>query len=305
MIYVGKESDIDVVAKSVFLELNQCISKFPTMTVILSTDLKSFWCITKLKFRNAGDGFCPYCHCTKDEIEATFRGTITPVPRFSNFGTINVPLSRFIYCFLHCKMRITETILRHQIKGYYSAASNKQKALKEWTDLLRSVTGNSGIRISIPKNAEDERKFGDVYGLTGGMVSKLVGAAKRLGQLAPLDRKTEVTQLWINWGCIIEFVETSSSLTPEFQILLKTFGTQLLDVFEWKVLTAYSHILIQHTAELITKWGNLNKYSQQGLEAANKVHKNIAKRGTNHSTSKSVEQQLMCIYRGVFLSNFD
>lgn len=164
------------------------------------------------------------------------------------------------------------------------------------------LTGNNSIRVVIPKKKEDERKFGDVRGLTGGMVTSLLRGYKRLGRLAPEDRIADVTALWLHWGQIIDYVENNSTVDQSFCRLLSKFGEELLDIFEWKILTAYAHIIVCHTIPLIQKWGNLAHYSQQGLEAANKIHKQIAKRGTNHSKSKSIVQQFYHVYRRIFYS---
>lgn len=304
MIYVGKEAEIQDKAKELIEQVNNCIDKYPSMSLVLSSDLKSFWTITNLKFKVASDRFCPFCCCQKNQIESMMRGAFHANERVGNFGPLNISLSKFIYCFLHCKMRITETILRHQIKGYYDHATNKQRALEEWTQLLQQLTGNKGIKVTIPKKGEDDRKFGDVRGLTGGMVKHIVAGAAQLGALTLSDRQAEVVELWKNWDYIIDFIETQTTPTPELQQRLRKFGIQFLDIFEWKILTAYAHILVEHTVPLMHKWGNIAKYSQEGLEAANKVHKNIARRATNHSKDLSVSQQLFGIYRGIhFLFN--
>lgn len=125
---------------------------------------------------------------------------------------------------------------------------------------------------------------------------------QRLGKLAHKERVEDVTRVWHHWGQIIDFIEHNSNVTQDFEKLLAHFGQELLDVFEWKILTAYSHIIIAHTIPLMKKWGNLAIYSQQGLEAANKVHKQIAKRGTDHSKTKSVIQQFYHVYRRIYYS---
>jgi len=47
-------------------------------------------------------------------------------------------------------------------------------------------------------------------------------------------------------------------------------------------------MIVTHSADLISKWGNLCKYSQEGLEANNRIHKMIAKRATDHSKTTNV-----------------
>lgn len=136
VMYVGKEEEILDKAGDCFREVNLAIKNF-NIQIMISTDLKSFWTMTELRFKFATDQFCPYCHCQKCEIEEVLRGKKKPKEREGTFGPLLIPLNKFVYCFLHAKMRMTETILRHQIKGYYSRATNQQKALAEFETVLR------------------------------------------------------------------------------------------------------------------------------------------------------------------------
>jgi len=50
------------------------------------------------------------------------------------------------------------------------------------------------------------------------------------------------------------------------------------------------------------RFRNIPKNSQQGLEAANKLQKKIAARATDHTKKKSVQQQLLHLYRLIYLA---
>ena len=75
---------------------------------------------------------------------------------------------------------------------------------------------------------------------------------ERVGALAPPQ---DVTKLWKSWRDIVKFVEEKDKPTEAFQNLLKSFGLQLLDIFDWKIITAYAHIVTFHTTELMLTWG--------------------------------------------------
>lgn len=203
MIYVGKEEMLKEKAKGVFQTLNNALNSHDDVQVqvLVSTDLKctylrdiylnflAFWTMTDMAFRVESDCFCPYCYITKGSIEAHLRGKLVPIQRTSGtFGALSISIRLFIYCFLHAKLRLTETLLRHQIRGYYDRATNKQKALQTFQTLLRRITGNDSIKVNVAQKKKDERKFGDVHGLTGGMVDSILEAWEELGKLAPASR---------------------------------------------------------------------------------------------------------------------
>jgi len=47
----------------------------------------------------------------------------------------------------------------------------------------------------------------------------------------------------------------------------------------------------------VAQFGHIGKFSQEGFESVNKLHKHIAERATNHTKSGSVKQQLLHSYR--------
>ena len=98
----------------------------------------------------------------------------------------------------------------------------------------------------IPKKKEDERKFGDVRGLTGGMVSSLIRGYQRLGRLAPVDRIEDVTALWKHWGQIIDYVEHNSTVSEAFYFLLTNFGQELIDIFDDNIDSLFPHYRLPH-----------------------------------------------------------
>lgn len=88
--YVGKEEELLNKAATCLQEINHAIRSYTDIRMMVSTDLKSFWTMTELRFKFATDQFCPYCHCQKCEIEEVFRGTKTPPPRNGNFGMLSI-----------------------------------------------------------------------------------------------------------------------------------------------------------------------------------------------------------------------
>jgi len=299
LLYCGKEESIH--ENCGFKEINEMIQNNQNITFIMSSDMKSFWLLSGKKFKQGNDHFCPYCNITKNKIEANLRGTSWSSLENGNIGPLHIPPSFFCFCWLHCKLRITETLLRHNIRSFYSFRKNgKQGRLRQWETTLQKLTSNTGIHIKAPTKKEDDRDFGKVVGLTGDMVHNIVDGAHEFTKLTPKQRSRSVQEVWSLWKQIIEFIENNSVPTEEFKLILKQFGKHLLDTYEWKILTAYSHILVAHSCDVMLSFGNISLFSQEGLEAANKVHKQIAKRASNHGKKKAIHQQVLHIYRRIY-----
>jgi len=129
---------------------------------------------------------------------------------------IHSPLSSFVFCFLHAKARITETILRHQIKSYYSKSKNKQQSLKKFENTLIELTGNNNIKIMIPRNVEDETKFGNVIGLTGNMIDRIIIGGEELSKLTHDQSNIErIKNIWDNWKWICKFIKKKGKSTKK------------------------------------------------------------------------------------------
>jgi len=254
---------------------------------MMSSDLKSYWLLTDKNFTTIHSKFCPYCEVTKGDCEDVLRGRLTP--------------NDFCFCWLHCKIRITETLLRHQIRAYHSLSTKGRVVrLQEWEDLLQQLTNSKLIKVKTPKKQDDRNDWGKVCGLTGGMVEAIVNGSKAFENLSPPSCSAHIQEVWELWKKIISFVEKESIPTEAFKELLKSFGERLLDTYEWKIITAYTHILVSHSPEVMARFGNICKHSQEGLEGANKLHKRIAERASSHTKQKSIKQQFFHIYRLVW-----
>jgi hypothetical protein len=120
-----------------------------TVNIIISTDLKSLWILINGRFKFATDEFCPIVTSTK--IEGRLRGDIKQVTQRSHLGFINLSPINFIFCFLHAKLLVTETLLKHQIRSTYDYSQNKAKSLRKWQDLLIRLTGNLNVRVKLQR----------------------------------------------------------------------------------------------------------------------------------------------------------
>jgi len=99
-------------------------------------------------------------------------------------GPIHVKASNFCFCWLHCILWITETLIRHQVRSYYSRkGKGKKSRLDEFTKVLCEITGSSSLKVCAPGSHGDDKKFGKVLGLDGNMVYKVLDNYQHFIQL--------------------------------------------------------------------------------------------------------------------------
>jgi len=141
----------------------------------MSSDLKSLWLLIKGRFKFVTDEFCPYCHIKKGQIEDHIRGTLKDKINYRvNLGYLDLPSMCFLFCILHARLRVTETILTHQIRATFDYSTKKTQCLKDWEALLQKLTNNVNIRVKSPQQGKEDRKFGTVDGLTGDLVDMII-----------------------------------------------------------------------------------------------------------------------------------
>src|SRR3954466_5095074 len=89
--------------------------------------MKSFWILSGKKCKNGHDEFCPYCDVTKSKMEKTVRRKHKPKQVLGDLGALHVKPTDFCFCWLHCVLRITETLIRHQVRSYYDLKATQKK----------------------------------------------------------------------------------------------------------------------------------------------------------------------------------
>jgi len=299
-LFHGKEEDVHGLFDD-FAIINKFIDSHSERSFCVTMDLKSYWILSGKKYKRGTDEFCPYCKCCKSKMEQTIRKKFEPKSDITDLGALHIKPKDFCFCWLHMVLRITETLIRHQVRHYYDLSkTGTQQRLDTWTEILQQITGNSNVKVTPPKKADEfDPSFGKVLGLTGDLAYRVINNYEKFIHLCkPEERlKTKVANVWVTWCSIVHFVDSNTKPTQEFRKMLDRFGNSLLDTYEWKILTPYTHILVHHCADVMDRFGNIPKYSQEGLEAANKLHKKIATRNTNHTKSKSVIQQVLHVYR--------
>jgi hypothetical protein len=130
MIYIGKEKELTIKANNLIEEINTAIQEYD-INIMITSDLKSFWTLTGGNFRAKSKAkFCPFCDVKKEEIEEGFKNKDLKLPiRSGTFGILNINIDQFVFCYLHAKLRITETLFAINLEDTGLTLQNIKKAL--------------------------------------------------------------------------------------------------------------------------------------------------------------------------------
>ncbi|KAJ8031139.1 hypothetical protein HOLleu_27773 [Holothuria leucospilota] len=104
----------------------------------------------------------------------------------------------------------------------------------------------------------------------------------------------EIKVLWQSFGEIMLNVK-SAGTTDETSLAekCKEWVTLFCKVYQAKDVTPYMHILMFHIPESIRIHGNINVFSQQGMEKMNDFVTSWYFRSSNHNKVEALEQILM------------
>jgi hypothetical protein len=110
--------------------------------------------------------------------------------------------------------------------------------------------------------------------LNGGKCKRLLKNIDAiLDDVFPED--ADLRRLFHNWTKIIKTLEYTHDVTQTEQATLKgqlkEFGTLWKTVIGSRHVTAYVHIVVCHSIQLLQCHGSIGRYAQQGFEAAHKV----------------------------------
>ena len=84
---------------------------------------------------------------------------------------------------------------------------------------------------------------------------------------------------------------------------LDQFIKKFVQIYDFKNITPYLHIVVCHSVEMLKRFHSLSLYSQQGFEAAHKFQKMIWERATSRGGGgySSIEQTMEYVYRHFFM----
>ena len=111
---------------------------------------------------------------------------------------------------------------------------------------------------------------------------------KNINQILSLfdlgENQEELVINWILWKSIRERLKKNKNELDLVQLQkdLNTFIKKFLEIYEFKNITPYLHIVVCHSVQMLKKFNSLSLYSQQGFEAAHKLQKLIWERATSH-----------------------
>ena len=73
---------------------------------------------------------------------------------------------------------------------------------------------------------------------------------------------------------------------------MKNWVREFLTVYQTKNVTPYMHSFANHVPEFIKRYGNIAKFTQEGLEKLNDITTKHYQRSTNHRHEEALKQVL-------------
>ncbi len=261
-------------------------------------DLCSFWTTSGLHYSN-GNQFCPCCDIVSEriadvetELDNCCRRTLPGFPFLRK---------QFVYCSLHASLRITEKLIEYVATPIMNTVA--------FPPLVAALKTNYGIRVVKPK--EKSNRALKVY-LQGNNVKKLMALDHSTQAIAPgllllynnyTGDKSLFLSLVTSWATTYQLINQMQDLSLASRHILAQACDLLFTT--WKFLfpngvTPYVHIVCKHSIETIELHGSIGKWSQQGFEHTNRLHKQIFRTGTNHNGGLNAVKTPVQTMRNVF-----
>ena len=336
----GKENkDIyNELFKDIVEELDDIITNGITSTLFKKTlktnlyfvcDLKALWCLVEnLKWENNSDKeFCPYCLCTSKStkhVKNHFE-VWTSIKNKRNEWGINhkctipmlTPLN-FVFCSLHCPIRISEKLLKETAKLFIGQKGFKTK-LENLNDFFVKYM-KSSFKLDFVNAKHQGKQVGQQNtsslsksnSLQGNCISTLlkdttietlmniIFAGVNLKDKACNKQKTDLTNLWKNWSNIAPYLlqmnvsdnamhseRCIAYLEKEIKLLFSNFSA----CFPSTGLSCYLHVLC-HCPDLLKDKNirDIAKFANQNVESHVKDIKKIIDNQTSKGGGLSLEK---------------
>ena len=222
--------------------------------------------------------------------------------------------SQIAACLLHLELRITELLLRCHAEALYGSSSEDSQSKKLVSDFEARLQSTSK-RIHVQcvgkarKGCTERRKRCEVTGLTGDAVERILSDTSKYILRPPVSEKkvsgkkvndrpwlysVNMWKLWAKIRPLLHDTYTQDDLRlDKLQQDIALFVRFFIRVNGVHRVTPYIHVLYCHIVDLLRRFGNLSKLSQQGVEHANKEAKRILRNNT--SAQKSVPRSMQLL----------
>ncbi len=192
---------------------------------------------------------------------------------------------------LHMQLRITDQLFGHLVKdlerldkiaGENSQLDKLEKSLKE-----------IGLSFKIYEDKDTKKlQYRDFSGPEQLILLKKYDVKAHFPNLDNVDK---ISDLWSDFLNILMFLKSCKSRKHSNFVKdqTKNWMTKFCQIYQKCSVTPYMHIFHAHIHEFIDLYGNIFTFSQQGLEALNRVYGKNFFQSTNHRGTEALGQLLM------------
>ena len=283
----------------------------------LSGDWKFLAVITGLNAANA-DYSCIWCKCKSaerwnmekewsiTEIENGARtideiDSLRSKPSKLNFGCLQKPIflsisiDYIIIDTLHLFLRIADLLINLLIMELRRQDGiDKKKSFKlDRTKLTHLATYetflNEECKIPFRWYSEEEKhlKWRD---LTGTEKHRLFSKIDISTLLPSIPKCVQIQQLWMTFYTLVKMLSADKVDPMLFKQQARKWVDDFCGIYQTKNVTPYVHALAMHVHEFIQLYGNISRFSAQGLEKLNDLTTLHYMRSTNHKEIEALSQ---------------
>ena len=210
-----------------------------------------------------------------------------------------IPLNHVVIDTLHLYLRICDNLIQLLIRQLKVAdAIDKKKtysdnfAKEKYPHMARYEKYLQDMGINFNFYIAKDTKMLDYRDLTGPEKVKLFKQIN-ISYLLPNNQHSHIIQdIWDEFSSTIMDLKQNMDFTevPEFKSKVDHWMQKFLVVYQTKDVTPYMHALVSHVPEFLKLYGNIEFFTQQGMEKYNDITSKNYFRSTNHQGVSAIKQ---------------
>ena len=112
-----------------------------------------------------------------------------------------------------------------------------------------------------------------------------------------LESKIKLQKVWNDfYGLIMELGREQCSDIDQFDVSVKSWITNFLEIYQTKDITPYIHAFSMHVSQFLRLYGNIVQFTQQGLEKLNDLTTRYFHSSSNHHEIETFAVTLVSLH---------
>ena len=257
---------------------------------------------------------CIWCKCSKDDRynmdlkwsitdESLGARTVEDITRRSKFGKKSkerfncyrkpmfdyIPMHHVVIDTLHLFLRICDVLINLLIRDIrvLDGIEKSNSNLNRYESFL-----NNECKIHFQFYNDKDSKTLKWRDLTSTEKNRLFTAINIQDLFPLLENNTQIQKLWAEFFSLIQFLSKPECDASEFDQRSKDWVRLFVSVYHCKDVTPYIHCFGMHVSQFIQLYGDVVKFTQQGLEKLNDTTTIYFQHSSNHRENEALKQIL-------------